>query len=154
MTAEEYLAQSKYAPYEGTMTVLEMGDNCSFIKDNHINCVGRIKVDNLFYVHIKVDLDGRIIEKLPDCIFYQIHKPNAIYRMWKRLDSFFMNLIIFAEFGNQDRELVELRINVNLIYQIPIAKEDRLQWADWIKELYWNRKAILNEWYIKYVLPF
>ena len=55
---------------------------------------------------------------------------------------------------NNDCELVNLRINVNLIYKLPLSIEQKRKWADWIKELYWNRKVLLNQWYIDYVLPF
>lgn len=154
MTPKEYLMQSKYAPFEGSIPVISMGNHHPFIKDGEIYCTGSIKIDSIQYDFIKTKLDGQILLKLPDCINYQIKYPNNIYRMWDRLNEFFNNLIIFAEFPNQNRELVQLRINVNLIYQLPLPKEDKLQWADWIKELYWNRKALLNEWYIKYVLPF
>lgn len=154
MTAEEYLAQSEYAYFKGTIPVISMGKIHPFIKDNEIYCVGTIKVDYLHYNFIKVNLDGRILLGLPNRIDYQIKYPGQLYDMWGRLNRFFNDLIIFVEFPDQNRELVNLRINVNLIYQLPLPKEHKIQWADWIKELYWNRKALINEWYIKYVLPF
>lgn len=154
MTPEEYLAQSAYAYFKGTVPVISMGKVHPFIKDNEIYCVGTIKVNNLQYNFIKTNLDGRILLGLPNSIDHQIKYPEQLYGIWIRLNRFFSDLIIFAEFPDQNRELVQLRINVNLIYQLSMPKEDKIQWAEWIKELYWNRKALLNEWYIKYVLPF
>lgn len=154
MTPEEYLAQSKYAPFKGSIPMIPMGNCHPFIKDGELYCTGSIIYNHIKYDFIKVNMDGRILIGLPNYIEYQIQKPNYLYQIWKRLDEFFNELIIFAEFPDQNRELVNLRINVNLIYQLPLPKEDKLQWADWIKELYWNRKVLLNEWYIKYVLPF
>lgn len=154
MTPEDYLAQSAYAYFKGSMPVISMGGNPPFIKDNEIYCTGTITVNKVQYNFIKVELDGRILFGLPNCINHQIKQPSNIFWMWNRLNEFFRNLIIFAEFSDQNRELVQLRINVNLMYTLPIPKEDKIRWADWVKELYWNRKALLNEWYIKYVLPF
>ena len=154
MTAEEYLAQTKYRYITGSMPVLSMGEVHPFIKDDKIYCTGTIIINNTEYEFIKIDLDEQIILGLPKRSIYQLKYPKIIFNTWKRLNKFFHDTVISAEFPNQDRELVQLRINVNLIYQSPLPREDKLQWADWIKELYWNRKAILNEWYIKYVLPF
>lgn len=154
MTPEEYLAQSEYAYFEGSMPVISMGNVHPFIKDNEIYCTGTINVGKTQYHFIKVKLDGRILEGLPNCINHQIKYPREIFTMWDRLNEFFRNLIVFAKFSDQNRELVQLRINVNLMYTLPIPKEDKIRWADWIKELYWNRRVLLNEWYIKYVLPF
>ena len=154
MTAEEYLAQTKYRYIIGSMPVLSMGEVHPFIKDDKTYCTGTIIINNTEYEFIKIDLDEQIILGLPKRSMYQLKHPKIIFNIWKRLNKFFQGMVISAEFPNQDRELVQLRINVNLIYQLPLPREDKLQWADWIKELYWNRKAILNEWYIKYVLPF
>ena len=154
MTPEDYLAQSEYSYFRGSIPVISMGDYHPFIKDNELYCTGSIRINSIQYNFIKTELDGRILLGLPNCIEYQIKYPHNIYIMWDRLNEFFRNLIIFAEFSDQNRELVQLRINVNLMYTLPIPKEDKIRWADWIKELYWNRKALLNEWYIKYVLPF
>lgn len=154
MIAEEYLNQTKYRFISGSMPLITMGGVNPFIKDDKIYCTGCFEIGKIKYTFVKLELDGQIILNLPKCTQYQIKYPKHIFNIWKRLDKFFRDIVISAEFPNQDRELVQLRINVNLIYQLPLPKEDKIQWADWIKELYWRRKVILNEWYIKYVLPF
>lgn len=60
-----------------------------------------------------------------------------------------------AEMSQIKTELVKLRIAVNMIYSLKCLKaEDKNLWANWVKELYWERKAKLHQWYIEYVLPF
>ena len=153
MTAIEYIQLTSYKKYRGSVPVVDTGFT-PFKLDNELYCTGRIKVNDIFYCFIRTNLDGRIIEGLPNAVSKLIEYRKEIYDLWKRIDKFFSRMIENAEQSNPLTELVKLRIIVNLIYNLPIAKEERLQWADWIKELYWNRKALLNKWYIENVLPF
>ena len=155
MTALEAINESeKYSIYPGTITLVPTSNQTPFIKENKIYCTGLIKNNNITYGFFKIELDGRILQGLPNYIDYQIQLKSKLYYLWKRIDTFFKDIITFAEFADNNRELVNLRINVNLIYNLPINHEDKNIWADWIKELYWNRKVILNKWYIDNILPF
>lgn len=70
-------------------------------------------------------------------------------------DNLFKNMINEVETTSVLTELVKLRIAINLIYTAPfLSITDKMQWSEWIKELYWSRKAVLNKWYIEEVLPF
>lgn len=60
-----------------------------------------------------------------------------------------------AEFPQTKTELIMLRISVNMILKLNcLSTMDRIAWSEWIKELYWNRKAVLHKWYCECVLPF
>lgn len=156
MTAEEYIQRSKkYSYFEGTIPLILTGDFHPFVKDNNIYCTGTFKENGLEYGFFKTKLDGRILLGLPNSIDYQINLRNNIWNLWKRLDNYFNMIIRTAEFANNDYELVNLRINVNLIYSLPVMPHvDKESWAEWIRELYWNRKVLLNKWYIENILPF
>lgn len=155
MTAAECIDQSNYSRFEGSIPLILTSNYHPFIKDNKIYCTGTFKNNGLEYGFFRTKLDGRLLLGLPHSVEYQINLRNNIWNLWKRLDNFFNEIIETAEFANNDRELVNLRINVNLIYSLPIIPiENKTMWADWIKELYWNRKVLLNQWYIDNVLPF
>ena len=49
--------------------------------------------------------------------------------------------------SNSKTELVQLRIAVNMIMNLTYLDSDkRLEWSNWIKELYWKRKAVINQY--------
>ena len=63
--------------------------------------------------------------------------------------------ISHAEMQQTKTELVQLRIANSMIMNLKcLSSDDRILWANWIKELYWERKKILHRWYLEYVLPF
>ena len=151
MTATEYLAQSEqYSPYPG---IYILRTTSTLLR----NCSGSFVENNIEYSFYKTnDYDGRIIQGLPKSIDFQLYYRKEFIQIIKRLNKFFLDMVETIEKGtsNNDCELVNLRINVNLIYKLPLSIEQKRTWADWIKELYWNRKVLLNQWYIDYVLPF
>lgn len=156
MTAVEYLSQTDYSPLPGVYILVSSGGS-TFILNNKVYCTGTIKENgvNLNFYRTN-DYDGRIISGLPHAIDFQLYHRREYFTIVNRLNKFFHDMVEDAEAQRtcHNSELVNLRINVNLIYKLPIAHEDKVQWADWIKELYWNRKALLNQWYIDNVLPF
>lgn len=156
MTAQEAIESNlDYSPFKGTIPLVLTSRVHSFMRGGKEYCTGTFKENGLEYGFFKVDNDGRILQGLPHQIDYQIQLKGALWELWKRLDSFFKAIVILAEFSDNNKELVQLRIAVNMIYALPIiSKEDKLAWVEWIKELYWNRKVILNKWYIDNVLPF
>lgn len=140
MTAEEYINSSRYSRLPGIYVLVSLKSNLP---------------KAVCYEHcITNDYDGRIIEGLPYALDFQFKHRKEFFFIVKRLDKFFSNMFQNVDYTANNRELVNLRININLIYKTSLSKEYKLQWADWIKELYWNRKALLNQWYINNVLPF
>lgn len=159
MTALEAIQSNPdYSSFKGTLPLVLTSKYHPFIKDNELYCVGTFKEKGLEYGFFKVNRDGRILQGLPHSIDYQIQLKSILWELWGRIDNLFSALIIFSEQQGMlrvDTELVQLRIIVNMIYSLPIiSKEDKSLWVDWVKELYWNRKSILNQWYIDNVLPF
>lgn len=156
MTAREYLEQdSEYSPLPGTYILYVQGETLPFIHNNKIYCTGSFRENNIQWGFFKTkDYDGRIIYGLSNAIDYQVKHRKEFKSIISRLNRFFENMIECAELANTNSELINLRINVNLIYNLSLSAEQKTQWADWIKELYWNRKKLLNSWYIEYVLPF
>lgn len=156
MTAQEAIESNlDYSPFKGMIPLVLTSRVHPFMRSGEEYCTGTFKENGLEYGFFKVDNDGRILQGLPHQIDYQIQLKGALWELWKRLDSFFKAIVILAEFSDNNKELVQLRIAVNMIYALPIiSKEDKLAWVEWIKELYWNRKVILNKWYIDNVLPF
>lgn len=156
MTAQEAIESNPdYSPFKGTIPLILTGKIHPFIKNGEEYCTGTFKENGLEYGFFKVNNDGRILQGLRHQIDYQIQLKEILWELWKKLDNFFKNMVILAEFSDNNRELVQLRIAVNMIYSLPtISKEDKFIWVEWIKELYWNRKVILNKWYIDNVLPF
>ena len=64
-------------------------------------------------------------------------------------------MITNAEFAQSKTELVRLRIAVNMINSLSyLSHNDKILWTNWVQELYWERKKILHEWYLQYILPF
>ena len=153
MTAIEYIQLSPYSKYKGTIPVINTGFN-PFMLNGEVYCTGTMDINNMSYSFIRVNLDGRILQGLPNSVNNIIEYRKQIYNLWKRIDDFFNTVIDTAEASRPNTELVKLRIIVNLIYNLPIPQNDRHEWASWIKELYWSRKVYLNKWYIEYILPF
>lgn len=156
MTAQEAIESNlDYSPFKGTIPLVLTSRIHPFMRNGEEYCTGTFKENGLEYGFFKVNNDGRILQGLPHQIDYQIQLKGVLWELWKRLDSFFKVIVILAEFSDNNRELVQLRIAINMIYTLPIiSKEDKFIWVEWIKELYWNRKVILNKWYIDNVLPF
>lgn len=151
MTAKECLALDRdYSPYKGTYVLRIVGDKL-------INSTGSFIENGMEYGFYKTDdYDGRIIQGLPGSIDFQLYHRREFMAIIKRLNKFFADLVEDAEIFrfDYDRELVNLRINVNLIYNLPLTREQKLCWTTWIKELFWSRRVLLNRWYIENVLPF
>lgn len=154
MTVKEYLNQFKnYSYYQGCIPLILLSDYTYFEKDNKEYCTCTFKQDGLKYGCFKTNLDGRILHELRHSIDYQIQLRTDLLYIWKRLDYLFNHMLQVND-NNLDRELVLLRIAINMIDQLDMDFNDRIQWTEWLRELFWKRKSIFNEWYIKYVLPF
>lgn len=154
MTAEEYLNQFKdYSYYQGCIPLILLSDYTHFKKDNEEYCTCTFKQDGLKYGCFKTNLDGRILHELRHSIDYQIQLRTDLLYIWKRLDYLFNHMLQVND-NDLNRELVLLRIAINMIDQLDMDFNDRIQWTEWLRELFWKRKSIFNEWYIKYVLPF
>ena len=64
-------------------------------------------------------------------------------------------MIDTADYANTKTELVRLRIAVNMIYTLDcLTESEKITWSNGIKDLYWERKKLLQQWYVTYVLPF
>lgn len=161
MTPLEYLeknAPSMYLPFADTIVEIVPKDyNPPFrLPNGRIYCTGSICEKDKHYVFIKnYKVDGCIYHGLKDSIFYKTYNPR-INDIGKWItNSLFNPMLETAEMPEIKTELVKLRIAVNMILQLHyLSAKDKIAWTEWIKELYWNRKAVLHKWYIEEVLPF
>lgn len=157
----EYLNQNAitiYRPYADTTVVKTTKDYHPPFKlsNGQIFCTGSFYEGDKQFVFIKnPNCDGSIYYGLPGALFYKTYNPriNNIGR-WLT-NSLFKPMLDKAEIHDTKTELVKLRIGINMILSIHyLSAKDKLAWAEWIKELYWNRKAVLHKWYMEEVLPF
>jgi len=69
--------------------------------------------------------------------------------------NLFKYMISTAERPQYNTEAVRLRIAVNMIMKLScFTQKERLAYADWIKDLYWERRKVLSRWYVETMLPF
>lgn len=157
MTAYEYLVEKggKYSPFPGNIPLVTMGKYTPFKVKGEIYCTGVINYNGIKYgFFVDKNFDGCILLGLPQSVEYQI-QCKELKGILRRLNKLFTDMILLAEDSNTNSELVQLRIIVNMMYKLKnIDKYDRTQWVSWVLELFWNRKRLLNQWYIDYVLPF
>lgn len=161
MTPLEYLEKNAleiYLPFaDTTVEVFPRDYNPPFkLPNGEIFCVGSICEGNKQYAFIKnYNTDGCIYQGLKDSIFYKTYNPK-IHSIGKWItDNLFKPMLDKAEMPETKTELVKLRIAVNMILQLHyLSAKDKIAWTEWIKELYWNRKAVLHKWYMEEVLPF
>ena len=77
---------------------------------------------------------------------------KTLFWIQKNLTTY---MIDTAEYANTKTELVRLRIAVNMIYKLDcLTESEKITWSNGIKDLYWERKKLLQQWYVTYVLPF
>lgn len=161
MNASEYLSINLpriYQPFPDTIVTITNKDiNPPFrLPNGDIYCTGSYYQNNKQILFIKnYDTDGCIYRGLEGSIFYKTYNPkiNQVGR-WID-DNVFKPMLDNAEIPKTKTELVKLRIAVNMILNLHyLTAKDKLRWYEWIKELYWNRKAVLHKWYIEEVLPF
>ena len=161
MSPLEYLNQNIakiYRSYPDVIVVKTTKDYYPPFKlpNDQIFCTGSFYEGNKQIIFIKnPKCDGSIYYGLPGALFYKTYNPR-INKIGKWLtDNLFKPMLFEAEMHNIKTELVKLRIGVNMILNIHyLSAKDKLAWTEWIKELYWNRKAILHKWYMEEVLPF
>ena len=160
MSPLEYLNQNivkMYRPYPDVIVVKATKDyNPPFkLPNGQIHCTGSFYHGGKQFLFIKNnECDGCIYYGLPNSIFYKTYNPkiNSIGN-WLN-NSLFAPMIQNAEMQSTKTELVKLRIGINIILETNISVSSKLAWTEWIKELYWNRKAVLHKWYMEEVLPF
>lgn len=158
MTVEEYLKQNldkEYQSYPDTRVFVSNNFH-PFVYNNKIYCTGSINIDNVKYDFIRdYTRDGCILKYLENAVYYEINYRKELMSIINRANALFYHIISTAEFSNTKTELVLLRILVNQIHKLTfIPLKERNEWEVWIKELYWNRKRVINKWYIDCVLPF
>lgn len=158
MSIEEYLEKNldkEYKSYPDSRVYVSSSFH-PFKYNNKIYCTGSIRVDNVKYDFITdYTRDGCIRKYLPNAVYYEIKYRSELLPVINRANAFFTHILITAEFSNTKTELVLLRILINEIHKLTfIPIKDRNYWEVWIKELYWNRKRVINKWYIDCVLPF
>lgn len=103
------------------------------------------------YVH---DKKHNAFIGLPHNLHYRMHTLQIAIISNRIKDRVMLPMIENCEFAQTKTELVQLRIAVNMIMSLDIDYTDKFNWAEWIKELYWERKKVLHEWYLEYILPF
>lgn len=145
-----------YQPIPDTIVVVTTKDmNFPFKLNGIIHCTGSYIKGNKQIAYIKdYTVDGCIYLGLNDYIFYKTYNPK-INKIGKWIsDNLLTPMLDNAEMPECKTELVKLRIAINLILSLNISTESKIKWSEWIKELYWNRKAVLHKWYMEEVLPF
>ena len=161
MTPLEYLIahlDKKYHPYKDTIvqTVTKDYEPPFKLPNGEIYCTGSWTIGKRHVICVVNNkCDGCIYRGLPNQIFYKTYNPSINTLGQWISDSIFQFMLDSVEFNQNKTELVRLRIAVNQIFKLDyLSAHEKIQWSDWIKELYWNRKAVLNKWYIDEVLPF
>ena len=160
MSIEEYLDKhldEEYKPYPDHRTYISNGFH-PFRYKGEVYCVGFIRVDNTDYNFIVDNARDGCIKKglIPvKAIYYEVRHRKEFMSVLDRANALFQYIITTAEYSNIKTELVLLRILVNQIHKLTFMPlKERNEWEVWIKELYWNRKRVINKWYIDCVLPF
>lgn len=160
MKAFEYLQKNidkEYSFYPGIFIALTTKDAVTpFMLNGKEYCVGRVNIGNQYYNFIRDEsTDGAIFRGLPNSIHKRIENP-VLETIAKRIqDKIMVFAVTHAEMQQTKTELVQLRIANNMIMNLKcINSDDRILWANWIKELYWERKKVLHRWYLENVLPF
>lgn len=160
MGAVEYLLNhlaEEYKFFPDTKVVLTTKDmNCQHVLAGKEYCVGFFDIDNKYYKFVKdYNADGCIFRGLPNSICVKAKYP-AVYNIADWMQKKIFNFMIsHAEVQQSKTELVRLRIATNMIYGLPyLDNNSKLLWSSWVKELYWERKKILHQWYLENILPF
>lgn len=160
MSIEEYLdiyLDWEYKPYPDSRVYVSNGFH-PLRHNNKIYCTGFITKNNVNYNFIEdYSRDGCIKKGLipVKAIYYEIDHRKEFMSVIDRANALFHHIVTTAEFSNIKTELVLLRILVNQIHKLTFMPlKERNEWEVWIKELYWNRKRVINKWYIDCVLPF
>lgn len=159
ISLEDYLKQNldiKYHKHPVSIYQLITEDTCVPFKiGDKIYCTGRIRDNKKTYAIIYDHrYDGCIFQGLPNSIFYRMYNPSINNILIWIDNNLFKRLIKNATEPDIRTELVKLRIAVNMIYKLNyLSNEEKIKWSEWIKELFWNRKAVIQNWYCNCVLP-
>lgn len=160
ITAIEYLQTNlrpEYRFYPGKLVILTTPNTSTpFMLGNKVYCTGYFDIRNNWYKIIRDDsIDGAITYGMCNYIYTYAEHPE-IYKLIKRIQNKVMlPMINNPENSNTKTELVQLRIATNMIMTLKfIEHNEKLVWANWIRDLYWKRKALINQYIIDYILPF
>lgn len=160
MDAKEYLLNhlaEEYRPHRGTVVVLTTKDAyIPFMLNGRIYCTGKMDIDNQWYAFIADEtVDGCILHGLPRSLFIRT-KYRAVNAIAEWINNnIFRFMLEHSEVQQSKTELVRLRIAVNMISTAPyLDKDSKILWSNWVKELYWERKKVLHQWYLENILPF
>nr|DAJ18142.1 MAG TPA: hypothetical protein [Podoviridae sp. ctY3D12] len=146
-----------YKRHALTVPVLTTPDRCiPFMLNGREYCTGKMNFGKAWYAFLRDETsDGAIMRGLPNSIEMQIKHPSIRTIVDWITDKLFEPMITNAEFAQSKTELVRLRIAVNMINSLSyLSHNDKILWTNWVRELYWERKKILHEWYLQYILPF
>lgn len=160
MDAIEYLLNhlaEEYRFFPNANLVLTTKDMvCPFKLGEREYCTGFFDIGNKYYRIIKdYSTDGCIFRGLPNSLYVKAEYPVVCnIAKWVQ-EKIFNFMLANAEMQQAKTELVRLRIATNMIYGLSYLNADsKLLWSNWIRELYWERKKVLHQWYLDYVLPF
>lgn len=160
MDAIEYLLNhlaEEYKFFPDTKVVLTTKDmTCPHILGGKKYCVGFFDIDKQYYKFIKdYNIDGCIFKGLPNSLSIKAKYPT-VYNIANWIQERIFNFMLsHTEIQQSKTELVRLRIATNMIYGLTYLDSDsKLLWSNWIKELYWERKKVLHQWYLENILPF
>lgn len=160
MNVIEYL-QSKLEPeyrfYPSTLPIITTPDMpIQFIINKKVYGCGKFNIGSTWYKLVKDNsIEGAIFYGLSDSLITRINHPK-ITIIAKRIQNKILNTMITDIHNSSTKtELVQLRIAVNMIMNLTyLDSNKRLEWSNWIKELYWKRKAVINQYILDYILPF
>lgn len=160
MNVIEYLQtnlEPVYRFYAGHIPILTTHDmNTPFILNGKVYCTGFINIGKNWYkIVVDESMDGAITYGLRNYISIRATHPE-IYTIIRRIqDKLMLSMIANLESTSTKTELVQLRIVTNMIMNLTYLDSDiRLDWTNWIRDLYWKRKAAVHQYIINYVLPF
>ena len=160
MNVIEYLQdklEPEYRFYSSTLPIVTTPDMpVPFIINEKVYGCGKFNIGSTWYKLVKDNsIEGAIFYGLTNSLITRIKHPE-IATIAKRVQSKILNVMITdIHNSNSKTELVQLRIAVNMIMNLTYLDSDkRLEWSNWIKELYWKRKAVINQYILDYILPF
>lgn len=160
MNVIEYLqnnVEPEYRFYSSTLPIITTPDMIvPFTINGRVYGCGKFNIGSIWYKLVKDNsIEGAIFYGLPNYITIRAKYPKINVIAKRIQDKVLNSMFIDLQNSKTRTELVQLRISINMIMNLSYLDSDtRLLWSNWIKELYWKRKAIINQYILDYVLPF